>query len=163
MLLRKGASKSCQDQDGRKPFDIASSVDYIRNFTSVKHGEIMKLFLEDEQSYESLDFVEGQCAIVTAVAGNNLDSLKVLLERGADPNHIYESAEGVPLLHLALQFKHTDVVKLLIDHGSLIDVKDASGIDALGKCNDLGDASLVREIFKYMKRNDKRQDQEEAR
>lgn len=55
-----------------------------------------------------------------AVANGNTATAKLLIKKGADVNISYE---GKPLLHLAIQYGHTDTAKALVDHCA--ETKDA--------------------------------------
>lgn len=56
-------------------------------------------------------------ALLDAVIGNHLDTVKSLLEQGADPNYSEDEAEIRPL-HFAAIYNSPDVVPLLIMAGA---------------------------------------------
>ena len=56
--------------------------------------------------------------LVGAARKGQLDAVRLLLDRGADPN--LEPGDGTPLINAALE-GHVDVVSLLLDRGAIMD------------------------------------------
>ena len=107
--------------------------------------------------FDLVPAVEGQCAVVTTVLKEMTEKAKILLNHWALPNHLYESTERTPLLHIALRAHNLAMVRLLIDAGAFVDAEDESGMDAFEVCAAAEGGDLAKASFKYMIRKGKRQ------
>jgi ankyrin repeat protein len=54
--------------------------------------------------------------LIVAAAGGNAEMVRLLLQRGADPN--LDSEQGSPVLFRAAQYGHSEVVSLLLEAGA---------------------------------------------
>jgi ankyrin repeat protein len=70
---------------------------------------------------------------------------RLLLDRGADPNHNDQHARG-PLL-LAASAGHVGVARLLIARGAIVDAKDSEGSTALSHAAGRGSVALIRQLL----------------
>lgn len=99
--------------------------EYIDTRQSVQSpAEIYKRYIDIANS-------QGLSALGIAIQKNDLDSVKLLLEAGANPN--LKDANGDTLFHLAVTRGNTEIVMLLLQHGADIDRPDGRGNPAL--CN----------------------------
>ena len=62
-----------------------------------------------------------------AVKSGNFDVIKSWIARGGCVRYFREGKDGFTLLHMAIEGRQLEVVKLLIEHGAKIDIKDYSG------------------------------------
>lgn len=127
LLLNKNADSWVKDTLGRTPCHVAGEV--AEKMTLETHSNIMNMFLEArEVDYET---VEGQCAVVTAVKNNSVEDVAMLLEQGFSANHRDKTSSNTPLLQLALNAHHREMIYLLLDRGAFVDVKNDHGTDGL--------------------------------
>lgn len=83
-------------------------------------------------------------AIKNAAARGHLDVVKLLLERGADPNLPEEGiAPRGHALYSAAANGHFEIVKLLLEHGAHPNVEVESSADTLSRVISNGDQKLV--------------------
>ncbi|HEY6977681.1 MAG TPA: ankyrin repeat domain-containing protein [Chitinophagaceae bacterium] len=70
--------------------------------------------------------------IKNAAIGGHIEIVKLLLERGADPNLPEEGiAPRGHALHSAVVYEHTEIVKLLLEHGAYPNAEIESSADTL--------------------------------
>jgi hypothetical protein len=92
-----------------------------------------------------------------AILKGDLERLRSLLNRGADPNVRYSLQSSLlwkrrgllgwkntPLLLVALNYNRTEIAKLLLEYGANPNVTDKFGNTALWHAVPLGEASLVK-------------------
>ena len=103
-LLEKGANVQSRNQVGCTPLMIAAWQG--KNAT-------LKLLLNYDQKINTQKDT-GYTAIMLAVAGHNIESIKILLEHGADFESIRDD-DGDTCLSLAQVRKDADIVKLLLN------------------------------------------------
>ena len=90
----------------------------------MKHKD---LNAEDENSFTILMYSIIDC---------NLKMAKKLLRRGADINYV--NLKGKTALHLAIENKKEDAIKLLIENKAYLHIVDFSGEDACDKIRTYG-------------------------
>ena len=156
LLLQAEADPKIRDFKGRTPFHYASNDANIAKLGPETHGRIMKLLFESV-GFGSVPADEGQCAVVTTVLKGMTKKAKIFFNHCALPNHLYNSTERTPLLHIALRAQDLAMVRLLVDAGSFVDAKDEAGMDAFKVCAEVGGGDFVKSSLKYMARKGKRQ------
>jgi ankyrin repeat protein len=93
---------------------------------------------------ESID-ATGWTDLMTAIAANDFDLVKDLLENGANPNH--KDLKGVPALLLASAVS-PECLSLLIDAGADIDIRDGHGDTSLIFAAQMGKTELVQFLLR---------------
>ncbi|KFV05221.1 Ankyrin repeat and SOCS box protein 3 [Tauraco erythrolophus] len=90
----------------------------IHEAAAHNRSECLKLLIRAAPSddYINLKTFEGLCALHLSARYGSLESVRVLLEAGADPNEV--TTEATTALFLAVENEHVDVVKLLLQHGA---------------------------------------------
>ncbi|MCK5598684.1 ankyrin repeat domain-containing protein [bacterium] len=73
-------------------------------------------YIEAGSDLNKKDYSTGSTPLMTAITFDRFDSVKTLLEGGADVN--YRNTDGSTALHIAAFFCHADIVELLINHGA---------------------------------------------
>ncbi|KAE8414543.1 ankyrin repeat-containing domain protein [Aspergillus pseudocaelatus] len=116
VLLSKGVDVNTRNyHDGYAPIHGAVSGDFI---------EILQLLLDHGAFLETPTIQpEGKNALHFSVTCRRLNSLKILLERGADPNALM--IERVTPLHLAAAANWIPGIELLMEHNVFIDARDS--------------------------------------
>lgn len=66
-----------------------------------------------------------------AIVQNSLESVKIILEKGADINAILDEEHNLNALHIAIFEEHTEIAKLLIEKGIDINAKEKGNGTAL--------------------------------
>lgn len=116
LLLRAGISKDIKGsykgfKDNYMPIHFAAKNG---------HTEVVKLFLDAGQDVDVIGGTDNTILIIASEIGN-VDMAKMAIEYGAYIDHISE--DSTPL-HLAVNGRHTDIVKLLLDNGADINKLD---------------------------------------
>ncbi|MCJ1276600.1 hypothetical protein MMC21_004406 [Puttea exsequens] len=155
MLLSKGAKSHCKNNEGKSPFNSACQPVYVKVMGRKKHWKLTELLLAS-MGRPPVAFSEDRCAVVAAVADNRVDDANFFFDRGADPNHIFGSADNVPLLHVALKAGHLAMARLLVSRGATVDAEDPSGLDAFQVCAATEQTSDIKDLLQYMKEHGKR-------
>ena len=87
---------------------------------------------------------DGNTALMYAIKGGNIETIKYLIERGAEINYI-NNLEISPL-HLAVRKNRFDIVSALVDFGALLNIRGKFGetpiFDAVGE----GNAKMVEAL-----------------
>ncbi|KAI2636349.1 ankyrin repeat-containing domain protein [Hypomontagnella submonticulosa] len=110
-LLQHGADVNCQGLDGALPIHIAVTRNDV---------EMLRILLE--QSEIELDRLDKGKSTGLVLAIKSEEMTRMLLEKGANPN-IRPDGEDPVVMH-AVWGDHTEVVRLLIQHGAQIDPPD---------------------------------------
>ena len=75
--------------------------------------------------------MEVSAQLYNAVADNNVDLLRTLLENGADPNELYEDMQNISsmnILHICANKGRIECAKLLVDAGAEVITRDQWGM-----------------------------------
>ncbi|KAI9879715.1 MAG: hypothetical protein M1830_007500 [Pleopsidium flavum] len=128
LLLQYVADPEVVDKEKHSAFDIARLSVKNHKITPKVHGAIMHVLFQ--AIGVAVPIQEKVCAIVTAVVNSDTKAAKLLLERGADPNHRIRP-KNRPSIHLAIMNGDLDMVKLLMKRGASIHLKDQDDCDAL--------------------------------
>lgn len=85
--------------------------------------------------------------LFSAVYYGNEENVKILLERGADPNHV--DKEGRNSLFYCIDGEHVAIATLLIEAGCDIETKNKWGETALNISCEVGKTNFVRFLLKH--------------
>ncbi|NXI95725.1 ASB3 protein, partial [Psophia crepitans] len=108
-LLKQGYSIDVPDNRGWVPIHEAAAHDSSECLRLLVHAA-------PSEDYINSKTFEGMCALHLSARHGSLESVRVLLEAGADPNEV--TTEATTALFLAVENGHTDVVKFLLQHGA---------------------------------------------
>ncbi|XP_051470767.1 ankyrin repeat and SOCS box protein 3 isoform X1 [Apus apus] len=108
-LIKQGYSVDVADNRGWMPIHEAAA----RNSSACLRVLVRAAPSED---YINSKTFEGNCPLHLSACHGSLDSVRVLLEAGADPNEV--NTEATTTLFLAVQNGHADIVKFLLQHGA---------------------------------------------
>ncbi|XP_074944184.1 ankyrin repeat and SOCS box protein 3 isoform X2 [Phalacrocorax aristotelis] len=108
-LIKQGYSIDVPDNRGWVP---------IHEAAAHNSGECLRLLIRAAPSddYRNSKTFEGTSALHLSARHGSLESIRVLLEAGADPNEV--TTEATTPLFLAVENGHADVVKFLLQHGA---------------------------------------------
>jgi uncharacterized protein len=120
LLLQHGADANSEGKDG----NVTKTA---LNFASAKgHTLVVKVLLERKASLKANSV--GETALFEAVDGGYGDTVKCLLDHGAEANS--PNPDGEPVLFTAAQ-KHSDLVPVLVGGGADVNVTNKLGSTAL--------------------------------
>lgn len=106
-LLDKGANPNIADGIGRSPLSCAAGEGF---------NALLKLLLTAPDIYVDVQKKDGDTALRLAVIHNQTESVRLLLEAGANPN-IQNEDGNTPLIRAVAQ-GYTEITKLLLKHGA---------------------------------------------
>ena len=86
----------------------------------------------------------GQTALMKAAAAGHKEIVELLIANGADVKTRSLSETGSHVLSWSVQNGGLDVVKVLVEAGSPINVRAKNGVSPLGRAASIGDADIVR-------------------
>lgn len=149
VLLEMGADIKIKDRQGRDAFDIATEYkhqDILSIIKSISGEEVIVMVLDEtvpceisadqtsylkplEKSIINRKDSKGNTLLATAIGKKAFNTVKFLLENGADPN-LY-IGDGSSPLHIASAFNDKAIIKLLLDYGVCIDSLNGEGITPL--------------------------------
>ena len=92
------------------------------------HSEIVLKLLEEGADLEKRDFMD-RTALLYASTGPFPETVKILLDKGALPNVVDSDEHFSPLMHAAAE-GNLGVVKILVEFGADLTLKDVDGDDA---------------------------------
>ena len=118
-LLEKGTKVDAPDTDGHTALMFAA-------FNG--HSDIILLLLDQGAVLDRRDLM-GRTALLYASTGPFPETVKILLDKGATPNVVDSDEHFSPLMHAAAE-GNLAVVKVLLEHGADLSLKDVDGDDA---------------------------------
>ncbi|NXU47215.1 ASB3 protein, partial [Turnix velox] len=140
-LIKQGYSIDVLDNRGWLP---------IHEAAACNSSECLQLLIRAARSKDCLNSktFEGMCALHLSARHGSLESLRVLLEAGADPNEV--TTEATTALFLAVENDHADIVLFLLQHGA-----NVNGPHSWSGWNSLHQAALQgsTEIMKILMEN----------
>ena len=119
LLLDRGADLSAKKRDGATALTLTSNKDIVALFKNVSsmvaaaaagNNTILETFISNGTPINALSET-GESALHAACWNGRVDTVRLLLERGADPQ--IKKADGASPVSLASGQKHEDIVALL--------------------------------------------------
>ena len=105
----------------------------------------LRELLDEDPSRVREDSPDGFSPLHLAVYGGSADTVRVLLERGADANAVSASAIArVPPLGTAAFVRRPDLAELLLDAGADVNGQAEGGFTALDSAVQNGDDPMIR-------------------
>lgn len=118
-LLEAGTRVDAPDLDGHTALMFASYNG---------HSEIVLMLLDQGAVLDRRDLL-GRTALLYASTGPFPETVKILLDKGAKPNVVDSDEHFSPLMHAAAE-GNLSVVKLLLEYGADMSLKDVDGDNA---------------------------------
>ncbi|KAM9239915.1 Ankyrin repeat and SOCS box protein 3 [Leptosomus discolor] len=138
-LVKQGYSIDVPDNRGWVPIHEAAA----RN-----SSECLRLLVRAAPSddYINSKTFEGMCALHLSARHGSLESVRVLLEAGADPNEV--TTEATTPLFLAVENEHADIVKFLLQHGANVEGPHSwSGWNSLHQASFQGCTEIMKVLL----------------
>ncbi|XP_067005488.2 transient receptor potential channel pyrexia isoform X2 [Anabrus simplex] len=124
-----------------------------RSGSSAILAELLEPPFADLEAQDVTDEGRSRTALLWAVSNGHVDSVRLLLEAGADPNVVTDLEQSA--VHLACERGHSEVLRLLLaaETNFRLDAKDSSGQTPLllamqSKCVECVELLLEREQYK---------------
>jgi len=130
-LLGQGAGVNSRDGEAQTPLIVAAGKG---------HRDVVVYLLDNGADINLMNYRIGVTALGTSVADTEM--LRLLLDRGADPN------AGYPSLVSAASIGNTEAVKLLLEAGADINAKGVEGTALAHACM-RGNADVVRLLLEW--------------
>lgn len=132
-LAERFATHLAATPEGLDIFDAASlgEVGRIRNLLQADRGEI------DERG------MDGSTLLHLAAEFGQVDVVRLLLGRGADPNAVSMNDRRATPLHTAIRARHRDTASLLLALGASPNAIEQGGLTALHLAARYGDEAIV--------------------
>ncbi len=131
-LLEQDINEDAVDADGQTALMFAA-------FNG--HSEILLDLLKSGAVVDQRDLM-GRTALLYGSTGPFPEAVKILLDKGADPNAVDSDEHFTPLMHAAAE-GNLEVVKVLMSHGADQILKDIDGDDAASFAQQAGHTSVV--------------------
>ena len=107
-------------------------------------------FLGAQADYDPYEFQGSTRPLKTplswAVFGRYVEIAKFLLEKGANPNRRNVSFDGGTPLHIAATINHLEIIRLLVENGADLHIRDNNRNTPLDLARDPKTAHLLREL-----------------
>ncbi|NWH57008.1 ASB3 protein, partial [Geococcyx californianus] len=135
-LIKQGYSIDVADNRGWMPIHEAAAHNFSECLSVLVHAA-------SSDDYINSKTFDGMCALHLSARHGSLESLRVLLEAGADPNQV--TTEETTALFLAIENGHADIVKFLIQHGANVKGPHSwSGWNSLHEASFQGNTEIMK-------------------
>lgn len=115
-MLKLGMDVNVVDEDGR-------TAPMFAGFNG--HTEIVKILIDRGAKIDAIDNSH-RTALLFAATGHFPETVKLLLDNKSDPNIVDNGEHFSPLMHAAAE-GNLDIVKILLEYGADMDLKDVDG------------------------------------
>lgn len=122
-------SQACRDSPYNRSRPTVALVSQFLNAAMVNNTELLQGMIEKGFSPDTREPTFKRSALHIACSRGFTDSVRVLLENGANPN-IRDLNENTPL-HLASCTENIAIIDLLLKYGTNVTLKDSNGLIAL--------------------------------
>lgn len=129
-LIRQGFDANVRDPKGEHALHLATRDNAARAISALLRWE--KIDVEPRNKVD-------ESPLMLAALGGHLETVKALIERGADVNK-----PGWAALHYAATRGHLEVMRLLLEHNAYIDAASPNGTTPLMMAAFYGTASAVK-------------------
>ncbi|KAJ9492914.1 hypothetical protein VN97_g257 [Penicillium thymicola] len=119
LLLEQGLAAHAKDSSGHTPLFLAASVGDLY---------LVQLFIDWDRDIDTQN-IELNASMTVAVRDGKEAIVRFLLDRGADPNNLH--FQDMTVLMRASASANASVVRLLLDWGVDLEIKDNKGLTAL--------------------------------
>jgi ankyrin repeat protein len=140
-LIAGGTRVNAMDAEGRTALMFAA-------FNG--HSGIVQKLLEAGAVVDRRDLM-GRTALLYAATGPFAETVSILLGEGADPNVVDSNEHFSPLMHASAE-GNLEVVKVLVQAGARMDLKDVDGDDAASFARQAGHVEVVAYLEAFTKR-----------
>jgi len=138
-MLKLGMDVNVVDEDGRTALMFAG-------FNG--HTEIVKILIDRGAKIDAIDNSH-RTALLFAATGHFPETVKLLLDNKSDPNIVDNGEHFSPLMHAAAE-GNLDIVKILLEFGADMELKDVDGDTAESFARQKGHTA-VADYLKSMK------------
>lgn len=171
LLLKAGANPNAARDEFENVLSLASSTgDVNRVELLLKHKldaktilmgaatacwgndiEMLKVFLDAGIDMEAPVMNNGETLLTFVSSDGFVETTKLLLERGANPNNIAKNGISVLMLSAMCDFGTTEIVKLLLKHGADPNYKSVEGKTALSLARKYKNDEIAEAISSFGK------------
>ena len=122
---------------------IKNDFDFFEAAASGQVGHVKKI-LENKADVLNQYAVDGFTALGLSCFFNQIEIVRFLLKKGADPNIASNNDFKVAPIHSAAAINQIEIVKTLIENGANINAKQSSGVTALHSAAHIGATGMVK-------------------
>jgi serine/threonine-protein phosphatase 6 regulatory ankyrin repeat subunit B len=137
LLLKRGMDVNAHDSDQGTPLHNAALYGQVK---------MIRFLLENKADIQAAN--EDKSPLLAACMVGKLEAIRVLLDHKADVN-VREKYYGRTPLHHAVAGEDPAVVRLLLDHGALVDTVDSWGLTPLHLAACRGNVQAARLLLDY--------------
>jgi ankyrin repeat protein len=118
LLLEHKADVNCQNYNGETPFH------YAIQYSNIEMVELLLKYDADDTIYDKYGYASIHYVVLYS---NDINILKLLLDRGADCNSICSYNGNTPL-HYAYYKNRNDMIHYLIEYGANTNIQNENGV-----------------------------------
>ena len=144
--MDKGADYKAVDYEGK------TALMYASLYGNTECAEI----IINEDNFLFMNFADvdicdmnNYTALAYAIMANNVEICQLLLDKGADINHLVGTDQKGSLLELAIVCESDEVISLLIENGANVDYVDKEGISIADYAVINGNENALRILLRY--------------
>lgn len=135
LMLDNGFSANYSNKKGYRPVHWAATLEDV---------SLLELLIERGADVNPVTNVHKETALMIASSRNHIDSVKLLLDNGAEPDK--KDFLGATALMDACKKGNMEIVEILIESGADITLKDKDGNDLLHYAKQSGDEAFIKSI-----------------
>jgi ankyrin repeat protein len=127
-------------RDGAEPLHVAA---YFKILW------LAQMYISEDRTSVHAITLSRDTPLIFASEMGSTECVRILLEMGADPNHIGGGVLCWTALHLATLGSYVDVVTLLLEHDASLDIQDKDGWTALHHAAFKGNVNIMTILLKH--------------